>query len=157
MMTPAPMPSLTTDPPFDDDTAEPSPPRIVVPEIRPLPSHLAGETFTPGTDWREEEAVWTTALSALEANTSIEGTANRGIGGISPGRYPGTASADEAVADWVGVGVVASSVGEAEGVRGLEEPQAPRVRAAAAIMTEAVRVCRVMFMPPTVRENKEGR
>jgi len=116
---------------------------------------LAAETFTPGTDDRDEEADWMTALSALEANTSTGGNENRGIEGISPGRYPGTASADEAVADWVGVGVVASSVGEAEGVRGLEEPQAPRVRAVAAMIAEAVRVRCVMFMSQHYGKTRE--
>ena len=65
--------------------AEPSPPKTVLPEMRTLPSHLAGETVMPGTDWREE-AVSMTALSAFEANTSMEGTVKRGTGGISPGR-----------------------------------------------------------------------
>jgi len=116
---------------------------------------LAAETFTPGTDDRDEEADWMTALSALEANTSTGGNENRGIEGISPGRYPGTASADEAVADWVGVGVVASPVGEAAGVRGLEEPQAPRVRAVAAMIAEAVRVRCVMFMSQHYGKTRE--
>ncbi len=66
--------------------AEPSPPKTVLPEMRTLPSHLAGETVTPGTEARDEEAAWTTALSAFEANTSIAGTEKSGIGGISPGR-----------------------------------------------------------------------
>ena len=52
----------------------------------PVPSHLAGETVTPGTEARDVEAAWTTALSAFEANTSIAGTEKSGIGGISPGR-----------------------------------------------------------------------
>ena len=68
--------------------------------MSPVPSHLAGETVMPGTDSRVE-VVWMTALSALEANTSSAGIAKRGIGGISPGRYPGTAAAADGLADWV--------------------------------------------------------
>ena len=116
-----------------------------------FPSHLAAETFTPGTDDRDEEADWMTALSALEANTSTGGNENRGIEGISPGRYPGTASADEAAE----VDAGASSVGEAVGVRGLEEPQAPRVRAVAAMIAEAVRVRCVMFMSQHYGKTRE--
>ena len=92
-----------------------------------------------------------TALSALEANTSIAGRENRGIGGISPGRYPGTVGVDEAVAeavgDCVGSAVVASAVGVVVSVVfGLEEPQAPRARVAAVMSAAAVRVRRVMVM-----------
>ena len=85
VMTPEPSPPLTTVPELFVVTPEPSPPRTVEPETRALPSHLAGETVTPGTEDREE-AVWMTALSAFEAKTSIGGTAKAGIGGISPGR-----------------------------------------------------------------------
>ena len=46
------------------------------------------------------------------------------------------------------MGVGASVVGEAAGVWGLEEPQAPRARAVAATRTEAVTVRGLMFMPP---------
>ena len=86
VMTPEPVPSLTTVPLSLEETAEPSPPRTVEPDTRDVPSHLAGETVTPGTEARDEEAAWTTALSAFEANTSIAGTEKSGIGGISPGR-----------------------------------------------------------------------
>lgn len=77
-----------------------------------MPSHLAGETVMPGTVLRVLDAESTMALSALEAKTSMEGTANRGIAGISPGRYPGTVGTDEAVADWVAAGVVGSAAGD---------------------------------------------
>ena len=150
-MTPEPSPPLTTVLPAEEETADPSPPKTVDPEIRDEPSHLAGETVTPSTEESCEEAESMTALSALEANTSIAGRENRGIGGISPGRYPGTVGVDEAVAEAVGDGVgssvVASAVGAAVSVVfGLEEPQAPRARVAAVMSAAAVRVRRVMVM-----------
>ena len=125
--------------------AEPSPPKTVLPEMRTLPSHLAGETVMPGTDWRDEEAVWMTALSALEANTSMEGTENRGTGGISPGRYPGTVGTVSVEADGEGVDVAALC--EAAGSWGLEAAQAPRVRVVAARSVRTVREERAAFMP----------
>ena len=79
----------------------------------PVPSHLAGEMVTPGTVLRDLEAESTTALSALEAKTSTDGTENRGMAGISPGRYPDTVGTDEAVVDWVAAGVVGSAAGDA--------------------------------------------
>ena len=78
----------------------------------------------------------------------MEGTANRGIGGISPGRYPGTVGTDEAVA----AGVVGSAAGDVSVAWGFEEPQAPRARAVAAMRVVAAKVRRVMFMFLTVRE-----
>ena len=104
---------------------------------------------------RDLEAESTMALSALEAKTSTEGTENRGMAGISPGRYPGTVGTDEAVADWVAAGVVGSAAGEVSVAWGFEEPQAPRARAVAA-MREAARVRRVMFMKLTVRKDMRG-
>ena len=151
-MTPEPSPPLTTVLPAEEETADPSPPKTVDPEIRDEPSHLAGETVTPSTEASCEEAESMTALSALEAKTSIAGREKRGIGGISPGRYPGTVATDEAVAEAVGVGVGASVVasgagaGVASAFFGLEDPQAPRARVAAVITAAAVRVRRVMVM-----------
>ena len=127
--------------------AEPSPPKNVLPEMRTLPSHLAGETVMPGTDWRDEEAVWMTALSALEANTSMEGTENRGTGGISPGRYPGTVGTVSVEADGEGVGLDVAALCEAAGSWGLEAAQAPRARVVAAASVITVRVERAVFMP----------
>jgi len=66
---------------------------------------------TPGTVLRDLEAESTTALSALEAKTSTDGTENRGMAEISPGRYPDTVGTDEAVVDWVAAGVVGSAAG----------------------------------------------
>jgi len=125
--------------------AEPSPPKTVLPEIRTLPSHLAGETVMPGTDWREE-AVWMTALSALEANTSIAGTEKSGTGGISPGRYPGTVGTVSVVVG-EGVGLDVAALCEAAGSWGLEAAQAPRARVVAAASVITVRVERAVFMP----------
>ena len=125
--------------------AEPSLPKTVLPEMRTLPSHLAGETVMPGTDWRDEEAVWMTALSALEANTSIAGTEKSGTGGISPGRYPGTVGMVSVEVDGEGVDVAALC--EAAGSWGLEAAQAPRARVVAAASVITVRVERAVFMP----------
>ena len=99
----------------------------------------------PGTDWRDEEAVWMTALSAFEANTSMEGTENRGTGGISPGRYPGTVGTVSMEAE--GEGVDAAALGEAAESWGFEAAQAPRARAVAATSVRTVREERAVFMP----------
>ena len=155
MIVPPPWPSLTTVPLSEEETTEPSPPKTVEPDTREVPSHLAGEMVTPGTVLRDLEAESTMALSALEAKTSTEGTENRGMAGISPGRYPDTVGTDEAVADWVAAGVVGSAAGDASVAWGFEEPQAPRARAVAA-MREAARVRRVMFMKLTVRVKTRG-
>ena len=107
---------------------------------------MAGETVMPGTDWRDEEAVWMTALSALEANTSMEGTENRGTGGISPGRYPGTVGTVSVVVGG-GVGLDVAALCEAAGSWGLEAAQAPRVRVVAERSVRIVREERAVFMP----------
>ena len=111
VIVPPPWPSLTMVPLFEEETTEPSPPKTVELDTRELPSHLAGEMVTPGTVLRDLEAESTTALSALEAKTSTDGTENRGMAGISPGRYPDTVGTDEAVVDWVAAGVVGSAAG----------------------------------------------
>jgi len=147
---------LPTVPLSGGETTGPSPPKTVEPETREVPSHLAGEMVTPGTVLRDLEAESTMALSALEAKTSTDGTENRGMAGISPGRYPDTVGTDEAVADWVAAGVVGSAAGDASVAGGFGEPQAPRARAVAAMRVEAARVRRVMFMKLTVRENTRG-
>ena len=98
----------------------------------------------PGTDWREE-AVSITALSAFEANTSMEGTVKRGTGGISPGRYPGTVGTVSVEAE--GEGVDAAALGEAAESWGFEAAQAPRARAVAATSVRTVREERTVFMP----------
>ena len=100
----------------------------------------------PGTDWRDEEAVWMTALSALEANTSIAGTEKSGTGGISPGRYPGTVGTVSVVVG-EGVGLDVAALCEAAGSWGLEAAQAPRARVVAAASVITVRVERAVFMP----------
>ena len=109
---------------------------------------MAGATLTPGTEDRVEDAESTMALSALDANTSIGGVEKRGIGGISPARYPGTVGVAEAVAvgDGVGEVVAASCVGEGAASFGLDEPQAPRAREAAVMRAAVVRVRRVMVI-----------
>ena len=104
---------MTMVPLFEEETTEPSPPKTVELDTRELPSHLAGEMVTPGTVLRDLEAESTTALSALEAKTSTDGTENRGMAEISPGRYPDTVGTDEAVVDWVAAGVVGSAAGDA--------------------------------------------
>ena len=48
--------------------------------------------MTPGTEATAEETEEMTALSAFWANTSMGGMEKRGMGGISPGLYPGTAA-----------------------------------------------------------------
>ena len=111
VIVPPPWPSLTMVPLFEEETTEPSPPKTVELDTREVPSHLAGEMVTPGTVLRDLEAESTTALSALEAKTSTDGTENRGMAGISPGRYPDTVGTDEAVVDWVAAGVVGSAAG----------------------------------------------
>ena len=85
---------------FEEETTEPSPPKTVELDTRELPSHLAGEMVTPGTVLRD-----------LEAESTTDGTENRGMVGISPGRYPDTVGTDEAVVDWVAAGVVGSAAG----------------------------------------------
>ncbi len=51
---------------------------------------MAGETVTPGTEARDVEAVWMTALSAFEANTSIAGTEKSGSGDLVGAGSPGS-------------------------------------------------------------------
>ena len=102
VIVPPPWPSLTMVPLFEEETTEPSPPKTVELDTRELPSHLAGEMVTPGTVLRD-----------LEAESTTDGTENRGMAGISPGRYPDTVGTDEAVVDWVAAGVVGSAAGDA--------------------------------------------